>query len=252
MAGQVVVDGRRQTDDRDVESDTGAAGCGARRGLHRPPPIISRPSIRCAPTWRSGRSRPRWARIGWSMSAPLGGTQPLTLIHPISWRSPSRSPRKPLLTARSRGSRPSAPPPGPRCSCPARGRRRAPRPAGTAGARRLWPRGGLLHRHQNAERVAEAAAAQPHRPVESCALIRSPTARVWPMNSSSGELDLDGARGCRQAARSTGASESSRPTAACLSSVPRYRSKALGAPPRWMWPRIVTRASSPSPPRATA
>ena len=33
------------------------------------------------------------------MSAPPDDTQPLTLIHPISWMSPSRSPRKPLLTA---------------------------------------------------------------------------------------------------------------------------------------------------------
>ena len=37
-----------------------------------------------------------------SVGADVGAaddTQPLTLIHPISWRSPSRSPRKPLLTA---------------------------------------------------------------------------------------------------------------------------------------------------------
>jgi hypothetical protein len=45
-----------------------------------------------------------------------------------------------------------------------------PPPCTTASRNRRGPRGGLLHRHQNAERVAEAAAAQPHRPVEVLSL----------------------------------------------------------------------------------
>ena len=94
--------------------------------------------------------------------------------------------------------------------------------------------------------LAEAAAAQQHRPVE--------VLRLDPLGDRLGLRDAVHQRGVHHpvpaqptsCAGAVGSSASSRSTAAWPSRVLRYRSKALGAPPRWTCPRMVIRASSPS------
>ena len=83
-------------------------------------------------------------------------------------------------------------------------------------------------------------------PSKSCAVMCSATAWVFATQSISGELTTRLPPSPISWAVAFGPSVSSRSTAARPSRVARYRSNALGAPPRWTCPRMVIRVSSPS------
>ena len=171
----------------------------------------------------AGRHAAAGAQLGAAAPAPAADAHPVQLAEVAA-----RRPAEPVADRRascSRGRAPGARPRAPRCSCRAPGRRRAARPAAAAPLPPLGRRMARLHAwSRRSQRLAEAAAAQRHAPVEvrGARRARRRPAGSAATHSISGErVTLVAADADQLRARARAWRPAARSTAAWPSSVPR-------------------------------